>query len=88
MHTPSTRMLSALAYDRGEEYDPGLPPSSALVEALSMLEHATAVVGDDGPYERARQNARERRRQNAIPDWFSAEDLINAPWEAIRERFV
>ena len=26
MHTPSTRILSALAYDRGEEYDPGQPP--------------------------------------------------------------
>ena len=25
MHTPSTRILSALAYDRGEEYDPGQP---------------------------------------------------------------
>ena len=44
MHTPSTRILSALAYDRGEEYDPGLPPSPALVEALSLVEHAT--LGD------------------------------------------
>ena len=25
MHTPSTRILSALAYDRGEEYDPTDP---------------------------------------------------------------
>jgi hypothetical protein len=25
MHTPSTRILSALAYDRGEEYDPADP---------------------------------------------------------------
>ena len=25
MHTPSTRILSALAYDRGEEYDPAEP---------------------------------------------------------------
>ena len=89
MHTPSTRILSALAYDRGEEYDPGLPPSPALVEALSLVEHAAAVIGDDGPYERARQRRRERDRElTAIPEWFSAEDLIAAPWEAASDRFV
>ena len=89
MHTPSTRILSALAYDRGEEYDPGLPPSPALVEALSLVEHAAAVIGDDGPYEQARQRRRERdRERTAIPDWFSAEDLIAAPWEAASDRFV
>ena len=89
MHTPSTRILSALAYDRGEEFDPSQPPSSALVEALSLVEHAAAVIGDDGPYERARQRRRERDRElTAIPDWFSAEDLIAAPWEAASDRFV
>ena len=60
MHTPSTRILSALAYDRGEEYDPGLPPSSALVEALSLVEHATAVVG--GP----RTNAPSKTPESAV----------------------
>lgn len=88
MHTPSTRILSALAYDRGEEYDPGQPPSPALVEALSLVEHAVTVVGDDGPYERARQRRRERREQTAIPDWFSAEDVIAAPWETTASRFL
>ena len=89
MHTPSTRILSALAYERGEEYDPGLPPSPALVEALSLVEHATVVIGDDGPYERARQRRRERERERAaIPDWFSAEDLIAAPWETAASRFL
>ena len=34
MHTPSTRILSALAYERGEEFDPGQAPCPALVEAL------------------------------------------------------
>ena len=89
MHTPSTRILSALAYDRGEEYDPGLPPSPALVEALSLVEHAAAVIGDDGPYERARQRRRERDRElTAIPEWFSAEDLLAAPWVSASDRFV
>ena len=88
MHTPSTRTLSALAYDRGEEFDPGQPPSPALVEALSLVEHAATVIGDDGPYERARQRRRERRERAAIPDWFSAEDLIAAPWETTASRFL
>jgi hypothetical protein len=91
MHTPSTRILSALAYDRGEEYDPGLPPSAGLVEALSLVEHAAAVIGDDGPYERARLRRRERERERerpAIPDWFCADDLIAAPWETVADRFV
>jgi len=87
MHTPSTRILSALAYDRGEEFDPGQPPSSALVEALLLVEHASTVIGDDGPYERARQRRRERGQRKAIPEWFSAEDLIAAPWEAAAARF-
>ena len=69
MHTPSTRILSALAYDRGEEYDPAEPVTPDLLEALSLVEQARPVIGEDGPYERARQRRRERRRAaNGIPD--------------------
>ena len=46
------------------------------------------MIGEDGPYERARQRQRERRERTAIPSWFSAEDLIAAPWETAGERFV
>jgi len=89
MHTPSTRILSALAYDRGEEYDPADPVWPDLVETLALVEHAATVIGDDGPYERARQRRRERDRERAaIPDWFSAEDLIAAPWEPTASRFL
>ena len=88
MHTPSTRILSALAYDRGQEYDPGDPISEPFVEALALVEHARLVIGDDGPYGRARQQRRERRRQAEIPSWFSAEDLVAAPWETAGQRFV
>jgi len=88
MHTPSTRILSAIAYDRGEEYDPAELITPDLLEALSLVEHATPVIGDDGPYERARQRRRERRQREAIPAWFSVEDLIAAPWETTGERFV
>jgi hypothetical protein len=88
MYTPSTRILSALAYDRGEEYDPTELITPDLLEALSMVEQARPVIGEDGPYERARQRRRERRDSNGIPSWFSAEDLVAAPWETAERRFV
>ena len=89
MHTPSTRILSAVAYDCGiEEYDPTDPVCLELVEALMRAEHAAAVMGDHGPYERARQRRRERRQANGVPAWFSAEDLVDAPWETAERRFV
>ena len=88
MHTPSTRTLSALAYDRGEDYDPADPVCPDLLEALSLVEQARPVIGEDGPYERARQRQRERRQADGIPAWFSAEDLIAAPWDTADSRFV
>ena len=88
MHTPSTRILSAIAYDRGEDYDPAELITPDLLEALSLVEQARPVIGEDGPYERARQHRRERRQANGVPAWFSAEDLIAAPWETAERRFV
>jgi hypothetical protein len=88
MRTPSTRILSALVYERGQEYDPSQPIAPELLETLSLVEHAQPVIGEPGPFERARQRARERRERKAIPAWFSAEDLIAAPWETAGERFV
>ena len=88
MHTLSTRTLFALAYERGEEHDPSMPVAPDLLEAMSLVERARPVIGEDGPYERARQRRCERREANGIPAWFSAEDLIAAPWEAADRRFV
>jgi hypothetical protein len=88
MHTLSTRTLAALAYDRGEEYDPADPISSEFLETLSLIERARSVIGEDGPYEKARQYRHARRRLSRIPDWFSAEDLITAPWETDEQRFA
>jgi hypothetical protein len=90
MHTPSTRILSAVAYDCGiEDFDPTDPVCLELVDALTLAEHAAAVVGEDGPYEKARQRRRERdRTRSAVPDWFSAQDLIAAPWEPAVARFL
>lgn len=85
---PSTRVLSALAFDRGEEYDPAEPICPDLLQDLAVLEHASPVIGEEGPFERARQRRRERRQRSSIPPWFSVEDLIAAPWETAGERFV
>jgi hypothetical protein len=82
-------MLSELAYDRGQEdYDPVEVMTPALLDALALVSRAQPVIGEAGPYERARQRRRERRQANGIPTWFSAEDLIAAPWEAADRRFV
>jgi len=88
MHTLSTRTLSALAYDRGEEYDPSQPIAADLLETLSLVEHAGPVIGDDGAYERARRRRRDRREVSRVPEWFSAQDLIAAPWETAEQRFA
>src|ERR1039458_6145755 len=88
MYTPSTRILSALAYDRGEEYDPAEPVAPDLLEALSLVEQARPVIGEDGPYERARQRRRDRRQADGTPAWFSAEALIAAPLEPAEGRLV
>jgi hypothetical protein len=48
------------------------------------MERARSIIGEEGPYDRARQRRRERRQANGIPAWFSAEDLIAAPWQATR----
>jgi hypothetical protein len=44
MHTPSTRILSELAYDRGEEYDPAEPVAPDLLEVLLLVEQARRPV--------------------------------------------
>ena len=73
MHTPSTRILSALAYDFGREYDPTDPVCQALTDAVMQSEHAARIVGDDGPYEKARQRERDRDRERAaIPETSTA----------------
>jgi hypothetical protein len=93
MHTLSTRTLSARAYERGEEYDPSLPPvTPAMIEQLALLERGRPIVSDPGDYERRRQAERVRRSRSReasqIPEWFSARDLIAAPWESAEQRFA
>jgi hypothetical protein len=80
MRTPSIRTMAALAYERGEEFDPAAVPTPALVEWLSAASAAAPIVSGPGRYERRRR--RERRRRGTvdrIPDGFSPCDLAGPP---------
>jgi hypothetical protein len=62
MSTLSTRALAALAFERGEEFDPALTlPSAPLAEDLALLAGARALVCELSPAER-------RRRARALRD--------------------
>ncbi len=56
MRTPSIRTLAALAYERGEEFDPALMLSPALAEQLDSASTAATNVlapsrSDEGRFE-------------------------------------
>jgi hypothetical protein len=62
MSTLSTRTLAALAFERGEEFDPALTlPSAPLAEDLALLAGARALMCEPSPMERRRRRERERR---------------------------
>ncbi len=76
MHCISTRSLAALAYERGEEFDPALMPTPELMEDLGAAMRAAPLTGEPGSYERRRRRERERRMLTRVPEWFSADDLV------------
>jgi hypothetical protein len=86
MPVPSPRMLSALAYDRGEEFDPGMPAvTAALVEDLSLIGGARIIECEMATLERRRRRDRERRAAyRAVPEWFSVDDLVPSAFERAR----
>lgn len=60
MSTLSTRTLAALAFERGEEFDPALTlPSAPLADDLALLAGARALMCELSPIERRQR--RERR---------------------------
>jgi hypothetical protein len=62
MSTLSTRALAALAFERGEEFDPALTlPSAPLTEDLALLAGARALMCEPSPMERRRRRERDRR---------------------------
>ena len=76
MQTPSMRFVAALAYERGEEFDPALMPTPELVANIGVAGAAMPVIGEPGSYERRRRRERERRLLERVPAWFSADDLV------------
>ena len=86
MPVPSPRTMAALAYDRGEEFDPGMPAlTAALVEDLTLIGGARAVECEPPALERRRRRDRERRAAYAaVPSWFSADDLVPTAFERAR----
>ena len=83
MPVPSTRTMAALAFDRGEEFDPGVPPlTAALVEDLTLIGGARPLECELSALERRRRRDRLRRATYAaVPSWFSVEDLVPAAFE-------
>jgi hypothetical protein len=83
MRSTPTRTLTALyqrgeelAYERGEEFDPGLWLSPALCDYLATAERACRPVAAPSAYERRRRRERARREAcGRVPGWFSAQDL-------------
>jgi hypothetical protein len=76
MHRPSIRTLAALAYERGEEFDPSAVPTPALMEQLSIAASARPIVPGSAPFD-CGPGVRTVPRQ--VPAWFSACDLVDPP---------
>jgi hypothetical protein len=88
MHTLSARTLSALAFDRGEEYDPGQPLSESVLADLELSAGAQPIITDLSAADRRRRDSIQRRSLAGIPEWFSVEDLLRSPWETVHGELV
>jgi hypothetical protein len=89
MHTLSTRALSALAFDRGEEYDPAMSLSPGLLADLELIARARPITCDVSLRPRQRGCAHEGRDLEAqVPEWFSPDDLLARPWELVHHEPV
>jgi hypothetical protein len=90
MRTLSIRTAAALAYERGEEFDPSAMPTPSLLEDLSAVSCARAIVPEAGERERRRRRrARQRRAaDDGAPEWFSPCDLVAPVVPGVRGRVV
>jgi hypothetical protein len=83
MHTPSIRTLMAVAYERGEEFDPGATPTPALMEQLSIAASARPIFGEFAAFDCGSGPA-VGSVPRRVPDWFSACDLVDPPVASTR----
>jgi hypothetical protein len=88
MHSLSTRTLSALAFDRGEEYDPGQPLSESVLADLELCACAQPIIADISPAERRRRDSESRRTLGRVPEWFSVDHLVRGPWETVHGELI
>jgi hypothetical protein len=89
MRTCSTRTAVALAFERGEEFDPAEAPAPALLDDLAAAAGAGTIIAEPGSYERDRRRRRERRgTRRSVPDWFSPGDLATRAVPGVRGRLV
>jgi hypothetical protein len=89
MRTLSIRTVAALAYERGEEFDPSSMPTPRLLEDLSAVSCARAIVPEPGACERRRRRERQRRvASGGVPEWFSPCDLVSPLVPGVHGRVV
>jgi hypothetical protein len=80
--TPSIRTLAAIAYERGEEFDPALMLSPALADQLqSGITSGTTVFASCSSADACRCRQETGRfgidDEGEAPSWFEAGDLVS-----------
>jgi hypothetical protein len=87
-HTPSIRTLAAIAYERGEEFDPALMLSPALAEQPDGMttEGTTVFASCSSPDARRRrqETGPSETDEDEVPSWFEASDLAPRPLADMR----
>jgi hypothetical protein len=84
MRTPSIRTLAAIAYERGEEFDPALMLTPALAEQLDSGSTSGTTLFALSPSDerrRRQETGRCETDKDAAPSWFEAGDLIPRPFD-------
>src|SRR5579862_3986077 len=83
MRPMSVREMDALCYERGIEFDPGEVPIE-LAELAQGIVGQPAWEGRSVAQELHERRVAERRERRKVPEWFSAQDLLPEPCEAVR----
>jgi hypothetical protein len=76
MHTPSIRTLAALAFERGEEFDPALMLSPALAEQLDGSTASGTTDFAPSPTDQRHRLLESRRRREDSEDIEGDEAIV------------
>ncbi len=80
MRPMSMRQMHALCFESGIEFDPGLVPNE-LGDLAQVITGRPAWEGHTLAQQLYERRLAERTQQPAVPDWFSAQDVVWEPWE-------